>query len=378
MKNLNSLFIEHNLFDQSTLEQYADRHLVRLRMSERLPHLGILHYAEEAVYGKKWTDFTKACRGVVVDFKNKKLLSRPYDKFYNLNEPEAPSIKELERQKNFWATEKLDGSMIILIWDETTNQFVTTTKGSLDSEQGVYATKLIPLSVQDVALVQTYTLQFELISPLYQIVVPYHKIGYDEGLYLIGVRHNASEKVFTPQEVQAFAKQYGLKVYKTSAFASLDAVVDNVKGLPYTEEGFVLVFEDGSMVKIKGKEYLRVHRFIGSLSDKNLLDLMIAGEDKNVLDNLGSVPEEYRDEVVDTFAKYKREALEFRDACYAQYSKIMASIPEATQKVENWKRKAFAAEVSKAPDQYKGFLFKLYDHKDPDLTQIYMFFKKNK
>jgi RNA ligase len=366
MKNLNSLFIEHNLFDRTTLEQYCERHLVRLRMSEKYPHLGILHYVDEAVYGKKWTDFTKACRGVIVDFNNKKLLSRPYDKFFNLGEPEAPSISELEG-KSFWATEKLDGSMIILYWDETTKQFITTTKGSLDSEQGQYANSLIPSSVRDVTLVQTHTLQFELISSRYQIVVPYDKLsGYDEGLYLIGVRHNMSEKVFNPIEVQAFAKQYGLKMYKTSTFSSIEAAVDNVKGLPYTEEGFVLVFEDGSMLKIKGKEYLRVHRFIGSLSDSNLLDLMILGEDKNVLENLGSVPEEYRDEVIDTFAKYKKEALDFRKQCYTYFSEAPRD-----------DRKTFALHVnSKVPGEYKGFLFKLFENKDPELPAIYSVFRK--
>lgn len=365
MKNLNSLFIEHNLFDRAALEEYAERHLVRLRVSERLPHLGILHYAEEAIYGKKWTDFTKACRGVVVDFNNKKLLSRPYDKFFNLGEPEAPPLRELEK-KTFSATEKLDGSMIILFWDDTTKQFVTTTKGSLDSEQGVYATMLIPTSVQDVTLVQEYTLMFELISPKYQIVVPYHKLNYEEGLYLIGVRHNKSEKVFSPTEVQTFAKQYGLKVYKTSAFPSLDAAVDNVKGLPFTEEGFVLVFEDGEMVKIKGKEYLRVHRFVSNLSSKNILDILIAGQETEVYDNIGMVPEEYRDDVEKTMKDFQKEAIMFRNECYS----LFADAPRVD-------RKTFALHVnSKVPGEYKSFLFKLFENRDPELPAIYSVFRK--
>jgi RNA ligase len=367
MKNLNSLFIEHGLYDQATLKGYAERHTVWLRVSTRFPHLGILHYKDDVVFGRgAWTDFTKACRGVVVDFQNKKLLSRPYDKFFNLNEAEAPSIKELEKQKNFWATEKLDGSMIILCWDEKTGQFFTTTKGSLDSEQGIYATSLIPESVKNVELVKSHTLMFELISPKFQIVVPYHKIGYDEGLYLIGVRHNMSEKVFNPDEVKAFAKQYGLKVYKTSTFPSLQAVEDNVKGLPYTEEGFVLVFENGDMVKIKSKEYLRVHRFISTLSDKNLLDIMILGEDKNVIDNLGSVPEEYRQDVIDTFDKYKKEAVMFKNTCY----EWLAKCPRED-------RKTSAIWINgNVPGEYKRFLFQMLDEKDLQLQQIYSVFRK--
>jgi|ERR1035437_4185710 RNA ligase len=338
-------------------------------MSDRFPHLGILHYADDAVYGRgDWTDFTKACRGVVVDFENKKLLSHPYSKFFNLNEPEAPSIKELEKQKDFWSTEKLDGSMIILCWDEKTQQFFTTTKGSLDSEHGVYATSLIPASVKDVKLVQSHTLMFELISPKFQIVVPYHKIGYEEGLYLIGVRHNMSEKVFNPDEVKAFAKQYGLKVYKTVAFPSLQAVIDNVKDLPYTEEGFVLVFQNGDMVKIKGQAYLKVHRFISTLSDKNLLDTMILGEDKEIEDNLGSVPEEYRQDVIDTFAKYRKEAVVFRSQCYELFAKCPRD-----------DRKTFAQYViANVTGEHKKFMFQLFDSKDITLQQAYQVFRKRK
>lgn len=369
MKNLNSLFLEHNLYDQSTLEAYAERHTVRLRMSERFPHLGILHYSDDAVYGKgDWTDFTKACRGVVVDFENKKLLSYPYIKFFNLNQPEAPSITELEKQKDFWSTEKLDGSMIILCFDEKSKQFFTTTKGSLDSEQGIYAATLIPESVKDVELVQSCTIMFELISPKFQIVVPYHKIGYDEGLYLIGVRHNISEKVFNPDEVKAFAKQYGLKVYKTVEFPSLQAVVDNVKDLPYTSEGFVLVFQNGDMVKIKGQAYLKVHRFISTLSDKNLLDTMILGDDKEIEDNLGSVPEEYRQDVADTFAKYRKEAIIFIRACYELFAKCPRD-----------DRKTFAKYViANVVGEHKPFMFQLLDGKHVTPQQAYQVFRKRK
>jgi len=345
-------------------------------MSERLPHLGILHYRDDVVFGKgQWTDFTKSCRGVVVDFNQKKILAQGYNKFFNLGEAEAPSLRELEAKGEFVVTEKLDGSMILLFWDETTKQFVATTKGSIDSEQGQHATTLIPSSVRDVKLVQSHTLMFELISPKYQIVVPYDKIGYEEGLYLIGVRELKSEKIFSPKEVLAFAKEYNLKAYKTYPFASLQAVVEDVKELPYTREGFVVVYND-AMVKIKGKEYLRVHRFISTLSDKNLLDVMIAGEDKNVVENIGSVPEEYRQDVLDTFANFKRKALDFQKQCYSYFADVVGKIPADTQKIENQKRKAFAAHVQSIPEEYRGFLFKMYDHKEPELTQIYMLFKR--
>ena len=378
MKNLNSLFLEHNLYNKTLLEAYSDRHLVRLKMSEKYPHLGILHYRDDIVYDHKdWNDFAKTCRGVVVDFPNKKIKTHGLHKFWNVGEAEAPSFKEMAT-KAFTVMEKLDGSCILLFHDDVTNQFIATTKGSLDSEQGAWATPRIPESVKDKALLTKYTLVFEMLSKQYQIVVPYSQLlDYHEGLYLIGVRENISENLFEPDDVKAFAKEYGLDTFKTYEFPSIEAILDKAKTLPYSQEGYVIRFKgEETQVKIKSMEYLRVHRFLGSLTDSNLLDLLIAGQEQQIHDNMYAIPEEYRQDVEDTLKRYKRTALDFKNACYAHFADIISRIPEDTQKDKNGKRKSFAAEVQKIDDRYKGFLFRLYDNKHPDDTQILMYFKK--
>lgn len=368
MKNLNSLFIEHGLYDRSVLEGYSERHIVKLRMSERYAHLGILHYRDDVVFKKGlWNDFNRACRGVIVDFQNKKLLTRPFDKFYNVGEAEAPSLRELERKMGFTVMEKLDGSMILTPYDEVTNTFFASTKGSIDSEQGIWATSRIPESVKDKKLLWKYTLMWEMISKEYQIVIPYDKKGYEEGLYLIGVRENTSEKLFSPSEVHAFAKEYKLKTFKTYEFPSIQSILDNSKELPFSEEGYVIRFHDDDlMVKVKSKEYLRVHRFVSNLSSKNILDVLIAGQENEIYDNLFLVPEEYRDDVEKTMRDFQREALAFRNQCYVYF----ADAPKDD-------RKTFALHVNaKVPGEYKGFLFKLFENKDPELPSIYMVFRK--
>jgi hypothetical protein len=275
-------------------------------------------------------------------------------------------MRELERRKGYWVTEKLDGSFIVVFYDETTKQFYTSTKGSLDSEQGAWAQSRLPSSVQNKDLVTKYSLMFEMISKVHQIVIPYDKIGYEEGLYLIGVRENISEKLFDPPQVAEFAKEYGLRTYKTYSYPNLQAIVDDVKVLPYTSEGYVIRFMDEElMVKIKSSEYLRVHRFLSSLSDKNLLDVMIAGEEQNVYDNLGVVPEEYRDDVVSTLEGYKKEAHIFRGECYTRF----ASLPKDD-------RKTFALAVQKQPSEYKKFLFNLFDGEDVQLTNVYQMMRR--
>lgn len=369
MQNLDSYFIEKGLFDRAALELHADRNMARLRMSEKYPHLGIVHYRDDAVFGKgSWTPFAKACRGVVVDFQNKRLLAKPFHKFFNIGESHAPSVRDLEAMDGFHVMEKLDGSMIILVHDEVTDTFITTTKGSMDSEQGAWAMGHIPSSVQDQGLVREHTLMWEMVSYRHQIVIPYHKKGYAEGLYLIGVRHNKSEKLFDPVEVQAFARDYGLRTFKTFFFPSVQAILDDAKALPFTDEGYVLRFRGSDlMVKVKSAEYLRIHRLVGNLSEGNLLDVLIEGKQQDVFDNAGFLPEEYREDVLEQIRGFQREALEFRGHCYSIYAGLLPK--------EDKKSFALALKSLKTGEK-EGFVFRLYDGKDPQLSDIYRVFRK--
>lgn len=368
MKTLNSYFLEMGLFEEQALIDHCERHLVRIHQSPKFPHLRLLHYNEQAVYEKQWSEFCKACRGVVVDLNNKKLLTTPFFKFWNLTEAPGPSYAECQAFGEFTASEKLDGSMILVFWDQESSQVHATTKGSFDSEQGVWATQWaranLPNELQAAPTLTNYTLMFEMVQYSNKIVVDYAQRGYKEGLYLIGVRHNQSEKLFNYEEVQEFAKQYGLMTMQTYSFPSLDAVVEHTKGLPWSEEGYVLRFNtNGIMVKVKGSEYLRVHRFISNLEDKNLLECLIAGQEKEIL---SSCPEEYRHEVISACENYRKAALELQSEVYT----LFAQAPKET-------RKDFALWVKSHVDSDKQkYLFTLMDQKPLELVTFYQSFLK--
>ena len=371
MQNLDSYFKEHDLLESpELLEAHAERHLVKVAKSVKLPHLAILHYKDEVNFGKgKWTPFAKCCRGVIVDLQHKRILTKPFFKFWNLGQDQSPSIKALEKLPGFYITEKLDGSMGQTFFDEVTNGYYVSTKGSIDSEQGAWATTQLPEQLKDKKLVTTHTLMWEIISKQFRVVIPYDKKGYEDGLYLIGIRENHSQKLFMPDEVQAFAKEYKLKTFKTYDYFRLETVIEEAKRLPFMEEGFVLRFkgEPELLVKIKSPEYLRVHRFISQLEDKNLLDILIEGNEKDILDNMCLVPEEFRQDVEDTFKRYQKMAYEFRNECY-----------EVFNKAPKEDRKTFALFVNTQEQKYKAFLFEIYDNVPIELRYIYQYFRKAK
>ncbi len=217
------------------------------------------------------------CRGLIVDMKNQVILSYPFNKFFNLGQSPETNYEVLKDKKDFEVSEKLDGSMLILFKNSSDNQYYFTTKGSFDSDHGKFATSIMPEILKQDRWVNDYTLMFELISSEFRIVIDYKAKGYKQGIYLIGARDKRSNRLLTYAEVAAIAAELGFPCMKTYQFESLDQLVEKTKDLPMSEEGFVLRYPDGLMVKVKGAAYLRAHRFISCLSDKNILEAVKEG-----------------------------------------------------------------------------------------------------
>ncbi len=353
-------FKEHQLYDKKRLQQHCEQNLVYMRESERFPTVVMLHYAEEAHFDKKWNQFNSMCRGLIVDMKNKRILAHPFNKFFNIDERPETKYSLLEKMGDFEVSEKLDGSLLILFKDPNTDKYFVTTKGSFDSEHGKYGTELIPERLKKDGVVEPFTLMFELISKKFQIVVDYEKKLYPEGLYLVGVRHRPTGELMSYSDVQEVARQYKLPTIKTYPFQSLDEIIEDVKQLPVLEEGYVIRFKsNGLMVKVKGTEYLRVHRFISRLSPKYILDALGEGRQDYLIT---VAPEEYRADVRATIKLFQNH----RQRLVEDINNIFSMAPK------NGSRKDFALWVNKhVVGDSKSFLFTLLDGKDLSIKKLY-------
>lgn len=350
--------VQNNLFDKETLLAHCEKNLVHVIESPRYPNLVMLHYKEEAHFDQLWTPFNRMCRGLILDLVAKRVVAYPFNKFFNLGEQPETSLEEISKLGAFEVSEKMDGSMLILFQDPTSKEFRVTTKGSFDSEHGIYATQFIPSVLKSETLNHEYTFVFELIDSKFRIVVDYDKKGYEEGIYLIGMRHRPSNRLLSYKEVQLFAQIYGLKTLKTYEFSSLDTLLETVKTLPVLEEGFVLRFSNDLLVKVKGPAYLAAHKFISKLSPKYILESLGAGTTDELLQ---IAPEEYRQDVQDAIASFISERQVIDEDCLEYFEKA----PKAT-------RKEFALWVkSEVPEYYQGFLFTLMDKKPLDKKKVY-------
>ena len=79
------------------------------------------------------------------------------------------------------------------------------------------------------------------------------------------------------------ANYLGLKCAKSFENRSIDDLVSLCGHLPADDEGFVVRFDTGYRVKIKGEEYLRLHRLISNILPTNVWEALINGDDLNTI-----------------------------------------------------------------------------------------------
>ena len=109
-------------------------------------------------------------------------------------------------------------------------------------------------------------------------------------------------------KLEELAGKIGCPIAK-KYYYTIQQMIELQKTLPATQEGFVVRFESGFRVKIKGEEYLKMSRILNSITPLNIWDLMGADEQMQVPGSyLVTIPERYRDEALDMVIQLKKNA----------------------------------------------------------------------
>lgn len=237
--------------------------------------------------------FYQECRSIVIDCQKNQIVICPFKKFFNLNEVEETSEEnirqEIECAHNVEFTEKLDGSMQCVTFYN--DDFFMTGSQAINRDkswrlQDGY--KMFSSQMNYVSMVRYYhdnTFIFEYISTKDAHVVKYNKE--DEGLYLVGIRSNFTGFQYSYKVVCRIAEQFGVKTTKIYD-KTLDEVIADTKTIKSDEhEGFVLNI-DNYLVKIKGDDYVQLHRILSKISSVNVVIKSIA--DGTYDDLLAKIP----------------------------------------------------------------------------------------
>jgi RNA ligase len=328
------------------LEKYHNDGLVYKQVHPTLP-LTIWNYSEKVQYEGLFDDITLQTRGLVTDDKGN-VVARPFKKFFNQEEGKHTPTSEFD------VYAKMDGSLGILFNYE--GEWVMATRGSFTSDQAIKGMEM--LSKYDYnRLNKGYTYLFEIIFADNRIVVQYPF----EDVVLLGVIETTTGYEVNIHDgendvrLRNLINNLGFQVVK-----KYDGIKDYsvLKGMIRDdEEGFVVKFSNGCRMKVKGVEYLRLHKIMTNVSTTGIWEVLSSGG--NMDEILKDVPDEFyskiKSYVKDLRYHYwsvQEHAGKYFDNLYESYDR---ELPEKSKYAE-W--------VKQFDKHLHPILFRMYDNKD--------------
>jgi RNA ligase len=191
--------------------------------------------------------------------------------------------------QDFEVFEKVDGSLGIVF--NYKGEWIIATRGSFTSDQAVKGKEMLGRLKMD-KVPQNLTYLFEIIYPENRIVVDY---GSQEKLVLLGAIEVGSGIEISRHTLEYFASEIGSDIAKSyNGIKDYSVLKDMVKD---NEEGFIVRFSNGDRMKIKGQEYLRLHKIMTNLSTTAVWDVLSNGG--NFENLLKDVPDEFYQKIKD-------------------------------------------------------------------------------
>lgn len=315
--------------------------------------LFLLNYTDKTSYERYWNDHTLNNRGTVYEIYTGRVVSRSYPKFFNFSELKPEDQERLLKSKSFKVLEKLDGSMIQAFYYGDKWNFAT--RGSFISDQAKKAEKIaiVKYSQQLEFINKDYTHLFEVIYPENRVVVNY---GDKVDIVLTGIFHTESGDEVNIDLVDSFKK------CKTFSFENIQEVISKLESLPFNEEGYVVLFDNGERVKFKGKEYLEMHRIVTKLSPLVIWENMTNGKvGSNFIE---SIPEEFIEQYKPIIKHLEK-----------QYELILDEAEFTTKILSNLcnnQAKEIGLYLAKNDVEYSKLVFPIFNKKMDQVNKIIM------
>lgn len=270
----------------------------------------IYNYTQTCQFEKMWNPATLQSRGLILNGKGE-IIARPFKKFFNMQEHES---HEIPWGQDFTVMEKMDGSLGISYIGEDGEVYIAT-RGSFVSEQAEMAMKFIrehtveldghnrpiPLYgciVETIKNFPNMTFLFEIIAKENRIVVDY---GDFEGLVLLGANRIMVDEFIYPENFRCVND-----TWRTPAMYDVTDIINEL--LAQTKdnfEGYVITFQNGFRMKVKLDEYVRLHKLITNLTDVDVWECLMNGDNLNAL--IEDVPDEFFDDVKGVIEQLKNE-----------------------------------------------------------------------
>lgn len=331
-----------NILNLDNLNKMIDAGYISARKHPVLD-LVIYNYTHACQYDNVWNNETLNCRGLIVH-KNGDVIARPFPKFFNMEQ-----VQDQIPNESFEAFEKLDGSLGVMYLDHD-GQFSLATRGSFESEQAIEGTKILREKYGEwlrdrYEMTENRTFLFEIIYPENRIVVDYK--GLRDVVMLTIIDNKTGKDTF-------LNIKYPWKVAKR-----YDGVKDlkHIKSLnSENEEGFVILFESGFRCKVKFDEYMRLHRVLTGINEKDIWESLSLGKDP-VAEYADKVPDEFYEWMKKTKEKLVLQFEEIRFQVVKYRMDILAIDFKSRKDLALWIQ-------ANVPENYRGMVFNFVDGKE--------------
>ena len=353
-------------FDLEILNQYVKDGWVERNDHPSLP-ISIYNYSRKTQYEGKWDDITLKTRGLVLDTEGN-VIAKSFDKFFNYEELVGNKWVESKiPNEPFEVFEKMDGSLGILF--NYNDEWILATKGSFTSDQAIRGIEILKKYRYE-KLIKGFTYLFEIIYPENRIVCEYdfedlillavvdNKDGYelrihDDNIHLEGIRFR---NLYNNLGFKVVKKYDGVRDY-----SELKSKISQ------NAEGFVIKFESGLRMKIKGEEYVRLHKILTELSTYDIWEHLKNGKD--VMELVERVPDEFDKWVKEQVRALKYGHFAISGYCgkahdYFRYGKYNDVDPEPS-------KKEFAEHLKKVVDpNLHAIMFAMWDGKTDKADEL--------
>lgn len=299
----------------------------------------------------------RECRGLLFH-KDGSIMARRLHKFFNINERDETQFDNIDFNQPHVILEKLDGSMITPVVTDAGLRWGTKmgiTDVSMGAEEFVARNPQYDQFARVCIEKLGYTPIFEWCSRKQRIVVDYP----EDRLVLIAVRETTSGKYLSLRWMQEYGEMFDIEVVRTyrgtaTNMAHLIAETRDAEDI----EGWIIRFDDGHMLKVKGEWYLRIHKTKDHLSrEKNVVDLLINDKIDDVKPFMMQEDRERVERFENEFWQGISDSVERYEAYYQM---VLAS---------NLDRKQYALEwmpTVKDSDPFAAtYVFARFNNKDP-------------
>jgi len=307
------------------------------------------------------------CRGLILEKGTWKVMSLAFRKFFNAEEGNAAKID--------WNTahvlEKLDGTLIQVYWDWHKDEWFAGTTGTAEGEGEV--NNKMGTTFNDLfwnTLETKYELSkdlwfklhnkkycyvFELTTP-YNIVVKPHA---ESSATLLSIRELGALTELSYNDLVLYAETMDLPVVKSFDLNAKDvgALLRTFEGMPWSDEGYVVVDANFNRIKIKNPAYVAVHHLKGKTAEHNIITIVKTNE----IEEFASTFPERKDELYRLKENYDKLTVRLNDV----WSELSLRKPKNITKQEQKRYAEAVFEVCGKEDlkQFTGLYFGLAQYK---------------